>query len=160
MNIIASLVPAFLVVQLATGSLSIANPLEQSPEFIKNDIQKESVVEGMDANDLVVIQRSSPKPTHIKTIKVMVSAFSSTIEETDSTPFVTASGTHVRDGVAAANFLRFGTKIRLPGMYGDKKFVVEDRMAPRFSNRIDIWFPTKEQARNFGLRYLEVEIES
>ena len=160
MNIIASLVPAFLVVQLATGSLSMTNPLEQSPEFIKQDINKETVVEGMDANDLVVIQRSSPKPNHVRTIKVMISAFSSTPEETDSTPFITASGTHVRDGIVASNFLRFGTKIRIPQLYGDKKFVVEDRMAPRFSDRIDVWFPTKEQARNFGLKYLEVEVES
>ena len=39
-----------------------------------------------------------------------VTAYSSTPEETDDTPFVTASGTSVRDGVIATNFLEFGTK--------------------------------------------------
>src|SRR3990167_1248447 len=40
---------------------------------------------------------------------VTITAYSSTPEETDSTPFITASGTHVRDGVVAANFLPLGT---------------------------------------------------
>ena len=41
-----------------------------------------------------------------KQIKIWITAYSSTPEETDSTPFITASGSHVRNGVAAANFCR------------------------------------------------------
>jgi 3D (Asp-Asp-Asp) domain-containing protein len=45
-------------------------------------------------------------------------------------------------------------------MYGDKIFVVEDRMSPRYSNRADIWFATREEARHFGVRKLEMVIVS
>jgi 3D (Asp-Asp-Asp) domain-containing protein len=67
-------------------------------------------------------------------------------------------GSQVRDGIIACNFLKFGTKVRLPEMYGDKVFVVEDRMAKKNSHKIDIWMPTRQAALSFGVRQLAVEI--
>ena len=81
---------------------------------------------------------------------VDVTGYSSTPEETDSTPFITASGTHVRPGVAAANWLPLGTKIKIPELFKDQVFTIEDRMHPRLSDRVDIWFPDKESAKLFG----------
>jgi len=81
---------------------------------------------------------------------VTITAYSSTPEETDSTPFITASGTHVREGVVAANFLPLGTAVKIPELYGDRLFVVEDRMHERNSDKLDIWMPTKAEARQFG----------
>lgn len=89
---------------------------------------------------------------------VYVTAYSSTPDQTDSTPFVTASNTRVRDGIVAANFLRFGAKIRIPSIHPDKIFVVEDRM--RSNKKVDIWFPTRREALNFGIRWTEIEILS
>ena len=89
---------------------------------------------------------------------ILVTAYSSTVDQTDDTPFITASQTHVRDGVIAANFLPFGTKVRFPQMYGDKVFIVEDRLAPKNSHKIDIWFPSRDAALEFGKRTLAVEI--
>ena len=91
---------------------------------------------------------------------VTVTAYSSTVDQCDASPFITASGTHVRDGVIATNLLAFGTKVMFPGMYGDKVFTVEDRMSPKFSNRADIWFSTREQAKQFGVRKLEMVVVS
>ena len=91
---------------------------------------------------------------------VTVTAYSSTADQCDSNPFTTASGTHVRDGVIATNLLAFGTKVKFPSIYGDKIFVVEDRMSRRFSNRADIWFSTREEATRFGVRKLEMVIVS
>ncbi len=94
-----------------------------------------------------------------KTIEVIVTGYSSTPEETDDTPFITASGKVVEDGVIAANFLEFGTKVRFPELFGDKVFVVEDRMHKRFSEgRVDIWFKTKQEAQNFGIKTTIMEI--
>lgn len=87
-----------------------------------------------------------------------VTAYSSTTDQTDATPFITASGTMVRDGVAAANFLPFNTKIRLPEVFGEKIFTVEDRM--KRNDLVDIWFPTREEAMRFGVRNLKMEILS
>ncbi|MBI2042065.1 MAG: 3D domain-containing protein [Candidatus Nealsonbacteria bacterium] len=100
-----------------------------------------------------------PEPKIIKTVKVVVTAYSSSVFETDDTPTITASNTEVRDGIIANNLLPFGTKVRLPELYGDKIFVVEDRMNRRKgSYHFDIWFPSYREAKNFGAQntYLEV----
>ncbi|HBH46263.1 MAG: hypothetical protein A2445_04475 [Candidatus Jacksonbacteria bacterium RIFOXYC2_FULL_44_29] len=90
-----------------------------------------------------------PKTVH----QVTVTFYSSEPWQTDSTPFITANGTHVRDGIAATNFLPFHTQIVLPEIFGDKVFVIEDRMNRRYSNRVDIWVPTTEEAVRRGVVY-------
>lgn len=89
---------------------------------------------------------------------IMVTAYSSTPDQTDSTPFITASGTFVRDGILAANFLPFETRVRFPKAFGEKVFIVEDRM--KKNDVVDIWFPTREEARAFGVQHLKMEILS
>src|SRR3989338_9520428 len=90
--------------------------------------------------------QQSTNTTVLRTRRVVATAYSSTPDQTDSTPFITANGTYVFDGLVAANFLPFHTKIKIPEMFGDKVFTVEDRMHPRFSDRIDVWFPNRELA--------------
>lgn len=95
----------------------------------------------------------------VKTIKVVVTAYSSTPDQTDETPFTTASGKSVKDGIIANNMLPFGTKIKIPGLYGDKVFTVEDRMASYKSNyHIDIWMPNYTQAKNFGVKTVDIQV--
>ena len=91
-------------------------------------------------------------------IPVLVTGYSSSVWETDDTPHITASGTLVREGIVATNVLPFGTKIRLPELFGDKMFVVEDRMSFKKSYQVDIWFPTQWDALNFGVRQTHMEI--
>ena len=95
----------------------------------------------------------------VKKIKVLITAYSSTPDQTDDTPFITASGKYVKDGIIANNMLSFGTKIRIPKLYGDKIFTVQDRMHRRKSNyQIDIWMPSRLLAVNFGVKTAEIEI--
>jgi len=101
----------------------------------------------------------NPTLTPILSKKIIVTAYSSTPDQTDDTPFITASGKIVNDGIVASNFLAFGTKVRFPQLYGTKIFVVEDRMHQRFSSdRIDIWFADRESAQNFGVKETIMEI--
>ena len=88
----------------------------------------------------------------------IVTAYSSTPDQCDSTPFITANGTYVHDGIIAANWLKFGTRVRIPDMFGDKVFIVADRMNPRFDNRADIWMAERSDAVKFGLRRLTIEV--
>jgi len=98
------------------------------------------------------------KPAASK-IRVTLTAYSSTVWQTDDTPFITANGTYVHDGVVANNGLPFGTELRIPELFGDKVFSVEDRMHQRMgAYKFDIWFPTYEQAKNFGVKYAYVEV--
>lgn len=94
----------------------------------------------------------------VETHEVWVTAYSSTPEETDDTPFITAMNSSVRDGIVAANFLPFGTRIQIPAHFGDKVFTVEDRMHRRKTNFVDIWMPTKEDAKQFGISYTSIVI--
>jgi len=110
------------------------------------------------ANTLLpIIQPNSPEKV-INTIPVIVTAYSSTESQTDDTPFITASGTLVRDGIVAANFLPIGTRIKMPELYGEKIFIVEDRMHHRKTYQVDIWFATYWEAINFGAKTAVVEV--
>ena len=92
---------------------------------------------------------------------VTTTGFSSDEGQTDSSPCITASGKWVRAGTVASNFLPLGTLLKIrevggrefPGIY-----IVEDRMAYRFSNRIDIWFAQTSQALDFGKRQIEIVV--
>lgn len=89
---------------------------------------------------------------------ITVTAYNSEVNQTDASPFTTANGSIVHDGVIAANFLRHNTKVRFPEYFGDKIFEVKDRMNRRYYYRADIWMDDKSQARRFGRRTLKIEI--
>lgn len=105
-----------------------------------------------------VAAQVSTTPVTGRTVTVTMTAYSSTPDQTDGNPFVTASGTTVHWGTVAANFLPFGTKIRIPDYFGNQVFTVEDRTAKRFSNRVDVWFPSRQGAIQFGKRTLRIEV--
>jgi 3D (Asp-Asp-Asp) domain-containing protein len=104
------------------------------------------------------VNADKSQPVAKKTMTITVTAYSSTVDQCGADPFTTASGTKVHDGTLAANFLPIGTKVRLPDQFGSKIFTVEDRMAARFSNRADIWMPTREAAKQWGVRRVRIEI--
>ena len=91
---------------------------------------------------------------------VTVTGYSSTESETDETPFITATGKYVFPGVAASNVLPIGTKFRLPSLFGDRIFVVEDRMHSRYNGKkwVDVWFDSQDKALKFGKRFSSIEI--
>ena len=108
-------------------------------------------------------QISTQKPkakTERRTFLVTATGYSSSVDQTDSTPFITASNTFVRDGIIAANFLPIGTRVRIPSLFGDKQFIVEDRMNSRYWYNIDLWFADHDTAMQFGKKQVVIEIIS
>lgn len=100
-----------------------------------------------------------PAPEPINTVHATVFAYTSTVGETDASPFVTASGERVYDGIVANNCLPFGTIVTFPTEFGQKKFKVSDRMNARYGcNSFDVWFSDLQSARQFGRQYTTVEI--
>ena len=91
-----------------------------------------------------------------------ITAYTSEVAQTDSTPCITANGfnlcKHGQEDSIAANFLKFGTKVRIPELFGDRIFIVRDRMNKRYPNHVDIWFKNKEQAIHFGAQTARIEI--
>ena len=92
------------------------------------------------------------------TITVPATAYNSLPWQTDDTPFITASGTTTRHGVLAANFLPIGTRVKIPEIYGDDIFIVEDRMNSRYWERVDIWMEHYDDAIQFGYQNIELEV--
>lgn len=123
----------------------------------KREIVSDSVILLQDNSFVASASHFVAKETR-KKVFVVVTAYSSTPWETDDTPFITASGTRVRDGIVAANFLPFGTKIKIPQIFGDKIFVVEDRLSPEKKYHIDVWFPSHKEALRFGAHLAYIEI--
>jgi 3D (Asp-Asp-Asp) domain-containing protein len=93
---------------------------------------------------------------------IPITAYSSTVDQTDNTPCITANGYDLCDAdeenVIAANFLKFGTKIRMPELYGERIFTVQDRMNARYYYRADIWMKTRKSAQTFGIKYTTIEV--
>ncbi|MGE5425510.1 MAG: hypothetical protein ACM3PZ_00235 [Bacillota bacterium] len=114
---------------------------------------------------------STPEPTvqpEAETVKVIrtsthvMTAYNSEAAQTDGSPCITANGfnvcEHGTEDTIAANFLKFGTKVRIPDLYGDRIFVVRDRMNKRYSDRVDIWMVHKADALKFGVRTAKIEV--
>lgn len=114
----------------------------------------------LEENTLISISNpSDPEPKVVRKLPVVVTAYSSSVWQTDDDPYITAAGTWVRDGIVANNKYPFGTKIRFPEIYGDKIFVVEDRMSWKKGNyHFDIWFPSYWEAKSFGAKRTYIEI--
>lgn len=108
------------------------------------------------------VARGADTPQVVRRFRVLATAYSSTVDQTDSTPCVTANGYDLcaadAENVVAANFLRFGTRLRIPDYSGEKVYTVQDRMHPRFNRRVDLWMRDRESAKLFGAQYLGVEI--
>ncbi|MEO5928167.1 MAG: hypothetical protein ABIO72_05585 [Patescibacteria group bacterium] len=111
----------------------------------------------INAPDLTTPVEHSSEPA-VRTIKVPTSAYNSEAGQTDSSPFTTADGSQVRDGIVAANFLPHGTRIRIPDYFGDKVFEVHDRMNSRYTYKIDLWMLSHKDALKWGVRNVTVEV--
>lgn len=106
--------------------------------------------------DMLGIRKGGYARPEIGTVlTVQSSAYAPSPYQTDATPCITAAGTRVRPGVVATNFLPIGTILEVNG----ERFIVEDRMNPRFDGYyLDLWFPSTSEAREFGRQTLEITI--
>ena len=126
--------------------------LPQAPQWESGQVEQNDSPD----RGIVVPGRYDGELTEAKAVRelhVTVTAYASVPWETDDSPFITADGSHVRDGIIAANFLKFGTRVRMPVLFGDKVFEVHDHMNKRFSDRVDIWMDNVAKPPKFGIRH-------
>lgn len=91
-------------------------------------------------------------------VTARVSAYTSSIDETDEDPGTTASGTTPERGTAACpSKYAFGTRVIIKG----KTYICEDRMNARYRNTetFDIWMASKSDAYQWGRQTLKIEIK-
>lgn len=101
--------------------------------------------------------------------RVVSTAYNSDIDQTDSTPFITASGERVGEGTIAlsrdmiraenAFMAKMGYNNAATISFGDtidivyvRRMVVHDTMNRRYRERADIWMNSESDARMWGVR--------
>ncbi|MFA6537584.1 MAG: hypothetical protein WCT18_04295 [Patescibacteria group bacterium] len=145
----------FVIAGLVDGEilLNLFSKKVVSEKFKSKELTQPEFVKFENKKDIAKVKR---------TYKVTATAYSSTPDQTDSTPCITANGLdvckHNREDVIAANFLKFGTRVRIPDLYGDTVFTVADRMNPRYDSRIDLWMTSRERAIQFGKKNITIEV--
>jgi len=114
----------------------------------------------MPAKDVKTIASSTPKV--LRTSTHVITAYNSEVGQTDSDPCTTANGfnlcKHGQEDSIAANFLKFGTKVKIPELFGDKVFIVRDRMNKKHPNRIDVWMKEHSDAIKFGKKTATIQV--
>lgn len=115
--------------------------------------------------DDLVVETDSTSNTEPKIVRIsthVMTAYNSDPRQTDDSPCITANGfnvcEHGVEDTIAANFLKFGTKVMIPELFGDRVFVVRDRMNKRYSDRVDIWMKDYEDAKKFGVKTAKIQV--
>jgi 3D (Asp-Asp-Asp) domain-containing protein len=141
---------AYVLAPLTAGAVALVVPEDKTVALSIEAMQNQTKTFGQ----LPESQLRGPYTV----MQVEATAYNSVPGQTDDTPFITASGTHVRPGVLAANFLPIGTHVTIPDIYGDQVFIVEDRMNPRYDKRVDIWMESLTDARQFGVKTITLHV--
>jgi 3D (Asp-Asp-Asp) domain-containing protein len=130
----------------------------------KEIIQSEEILEATGTKQNLIVNKTklNPKSKILKTSYHVITAYNSEASQCDASPCTTANGfnvcDHGKEDTIAANFLKFGTKVRIPEYFGDRVFVVRDRMNPKNPDKIDVWMVEKSSAIKFGVKYAKIEV--
>ncbi len=139
----------------------VATEAVKIPSLSLNTVFQEQTVKQLPSAPTKLGLRPADREVPDKVVaKAVITAYTSTPGQTDDTPFIAASGKRVHDGMIAANGLPFGTRVKIPAVYGEKVFIVEDRMNSRYGyGRFDVWLDmSRAEARKFGVKRVMVEI--
>ncbi len=112
------------------------------------------------------------------TLTLRSTGYNSLRSQTDRTPHITATGARTRFGIVALSrdllrLIPYGSQItirdlgtwsggrgvgRYNKMLQGMVFVVEDTMHPRKSGTLDVWFPARRQAIQWGVRRIQITV--
>jgi 3D (Asp-Asp-Asp) domain-containing protein len=111
-------------------------------------------------NDIIRLQNELHQAKELQfAVPVHITAYNPVPEQTDDTPFITASADYVRDGIVALSYdlestleLEFGDIVVLETLDGEflGEFEFQDRMNKRWRNKVDIFMWKVKDARKFG----------
>ena len=103
----------------------------------------------------ILFPHNSHSGEYTVNVPITVTMYNAEKSQTDSTPFLTASNTHVQDGIIALSKdledefeLKFGDLVWVSGF--PYPFVFADRTHNRMKRRADIFCWSKKEAKAFG----------
>ena len=162
----------FYAPALADAAVNEANAKEIDQEtIVSNESMIKDAVMDAEAAKLAATATTTTQTattTPAKTLKVVrtsthtMTAYNSEAAQTDNSPCITANGfnvcEHGVEDTIAANFLPMGTKVKIPDLFGDRIFVVRDRMNQRHANRVDVWMKDRTSAIKFGVKVAKIQV--
>jgi 3D (Asp-Asp-Asp) domain-containing protein len=116
------------------------------------------------ASPVLPVHRTALSTDKLRTIRMMVTAYCPCkICCGAKARGITASGKRVthdngRFVAADTSLLPFGTKLSIPGYHDGAPVEVIDRGGAIKGKHIDVFFPTHQQAKEWGVRYVNVTI--
>ena len=128
--------------------------LEQTNKILINNINNTATQLRKITSDFETRLMIADIVTNCEYKKVTATCYSPSIDETDSTPFITASGDSVGvKHIAVSRDLykkgwRFDSIVYIKEM--NEFFIIKDLMNKRWKNRIDFFALTKPEALEFG----------
>ncbi len=156
------LLVVIFIASIFTFLLPQAEILAAPAPVLTNEGREINLQPAAQATEIINYQLPINEIKVARTKKVTITAYNAVPEQTDSTPCITADGTDICKNknikVVAANWLPFGTQVRIPEYFGDTIFEVRDRMNPRYGDRLDVLMESIPEAKQFGRRHLTVEI--
>ncbi|MBT5808021.1 3D domain-containing protein [Candidatus Uhrbacteria bacterium] len=150
-----------IALYIFTPTTANADPIQDRTQFDHETVQLivVSMQNGSRKHGSLPVSDNAPARRHYT---IPMTAYTSEVAQTDDTPCITASGLDVCErnieNVVAANFLPLGTRVKIPELFGDRVFYVEDRMNRRYDLKMDIWLKDYDEAIQFGLQYTTIEV--
>ena len=145
--------------EISLDSVNKSLVMDQNAQKIADNVEKNI------ASKATSTEATTATSTEVKvksTSVHVITAYNSDVAQTDDSPCITANGfnvcEHGEEDTIAANFLKFGTKVKIPELYGDRIFVVRDRMNAKHPNRVDIWMKDKTSAIKFGVKTAKIQV--
>lgn len=183
-NIIAVMHKSIMVIAVLAVMIGVV-PIQSVKTSFRDDVisalfskeDADGILVSEDGSGFPVIENASPRYP----MWVVATAYSSDPRQTDASPCTPALQgfdmcwyyeQYGQEDTIATNFLPLGTHVKFPDLFGDRVFVVRDRMNARYNGtrRVDIWIGSshpesqeiiqeaKQKAKTFGVKRVKMEV--
>ena len=141
------------------------SPTDHETElFVKKDLTSESTIGHARTEPVPQPEQPARSAPIARQVRMTVTAYCPCSKCCgENAQGITASGQSVRANhsrfvAADTRILPFHTRLSIPGYDNGKLVPVLDRGGAIKGNRLDVFFPTHQQARNWGVRNLAVTV--
>ena len=113
------------------------------------------------ANAKIIELETFSHPIRVQETRMLtVSAYNAHVDQCDDTPFITATGTRVRPGIVAVSpdMLEKGWTYGSLVAINDHVYRIEDVMNSRYTDTMDIFMWSEEDAKAWGRRQIQVSL--
>jgi 3D (Asp-Asp-Asp) domain-containing protein len=159
--VVALVLSAVIVCVVAVGGFGGPIMLLNTPIAVESPLKADNQ-QVLDESETKPVDGDSEKDGEWQTVRMRVTAYCACPKCCGkNAKGITACNYKIKDGdsiVAADRKYPFGSEMIVPGYNGGKPVEVLDRGGLIKGNRLDVFFPSHEEALKWGVKYLDVKI--